>query len=104
MQTHEHSEPLLIGVLPLDICRNRHRDAPESVAANPSDDAKRKDHKLYLDYAKGGRRIWLKLLCRVFHKQPNEVSPRLSELKQMGLLKKTGEREEHCAVLVLASH
>jgi len=91
--------PLLDGI---DICQNRHGGNAESVAANPSAQAKRDDHKLYLDYAKGGRRIWMKLLRRVFHKQPNEVSPRLSELKQMGLLKKTGEREENCAVLVEA--
>lgn len=83
----------------IDICERRHRNNAESIAANPSQFAKRQAHERILAYAKG-RRIWLKLLCRAFGKQPNEISPRLSELKAMGLLELTGEREEKCAVLV----
>ena len=109
MQTHKHSEPLLIGVLPFrgsgyvaalddDICINRHNANDASLDANTKVDKKYWRDRV-MEIARE-RPVYLHLVCRLLKKNPNEISPRLSELKERGLLKPNGERRENCAVLI----
>lgn len=87
--------------IPADITISRHRGSPESIAANPSQEAKRASHERILQIVRVQGTSYLHQICRILDKPPNEVSPRLSELKEMGRLEKTGEKIEKCAVLRL---
>lgn len=84
-----------------DICENRHRGSETSVEANPTEEAKRESHQQIIALCRETGRVWLKSVCRALGKEKNEVSGRLSELKEMGVLMPSGDREEKCAVLIL---
>ncbi len=83
-----------------DICLNRHNASATSLDANDRVDKSHWRDEI-MKIAKWGP-VHLHLLCRTLNKPPNEISPRLSELKERGLLKPNGDRKEGCAVLVKA--
>ena len=99
MQTHEHSEPLLIGVLPLDICERRHRGNAESIAANPSQFAKRQAHERILAILQVCNRTGQEV-ANVLNVPYHKISGRISELRhKLRLIEPTGERRGGGAVL-----
>jgi len=88
-----------------DICRNRHKNNPESEAAN----ARIQAHKTLLQQrvfnwiqVAGANGATSKEISRALDIPLHSVSGRLSELKKAGQIRKTGERREDAAVLVLA--
>ena len=90
MQTHKHSEPLLIGVLPLDICERRHRGNAESIAANLRAD-KQKGRtavlSVLISHPATAKEIAAQLGVGI-----NVISGRCSEIKMLGLVRATGVR------------
>ncbi len=88
----------VLAEFPQDITRNRHRDSPESIAANPSETAKRESHEKILALFDLGH--WTgKEVAEALHKPFNAVSGRVSELRMLGKLVKTGERRDGGAIL-----
>lgn len=85
--------------IPADITANRHKGNKASVAANPTQGKKAEMHKKLFAYINYMGRSWLHDLCREFGKPPNEISPRLTEMKAAGMIYETGERVERCAEL-----
>lgn len=86
-----------------DICARKHRNSPTSIAANTrANKTKPRDRMRVLDFAiRSGGRIWLKQVERELGMLRNTVSARLADLQQAGMLEKTDDRMEGCAVLKL---
>ena len=47
------------------------------------------------------KKATLKTICHYMQREKNEISGRLSELKVLGLIEKTGEKHDGCAMLQL---
>jgi len=82
----------------LDICERKHGGNAESIAANPSQAAKtigRQEVMNTLGYS------WLtsKEIASLMGKDLNCISGRISELKALGMVEKTGVRRGGCAEL-----
>lgn len=80
--------------LPSDICANRHRHNPESVAANPAKDKKARQRAAVL--AAITRRGIIGATCDelavVLGTNPNSISGRITELRRLLAIKKNGTR------------
>ena len=85
--------------LPLwDVCASRHRNSPESVAANPSMDAKRASYERIL--ALLVRPMTGKEIAAALGVELHVISGRLSELRHvLKLIKVTGIRRAGSAEL-----
>lgn len=98
-QPNLFTPPAVLARLAPDICANRHKQNPESIAANPSEANKRASHKRILAIMDIG--TWTsKELADALDTKVHCISGRLSELKEMGKIRPTGERREGCSVLV----
>ncbi len=96
------STPLLDMI---DVCENRHRNSPESQSAfEKVKHGKQLMYQriMYLAQQRKEYGITVHEVSHQFGKTPNEVSGRLSELKMLGKLKKSGERRNGAAVLIQA--
>lgn len=88
----------------IDICENRHRGAETSIAAFEKVKHTKQlmyDRIMYLAQQRKDYGITVHDVSHQFGKTPNEVSGRLSELKMLGKLKKSGLRRNGAAVLIL---
>jgi len=86
------------AALPFDVCAGRHGGNRESVAANPARFSKRDTHAtimLLLSTAP----MTSKRIAWELDRPLNAISGRLTELLSMGLIERTGERRDVCAVL-----
>lgn len=95
------STPLLDMI---DICEARHRGSPESQSAFERVKHTKRDmydRILRLAQARKDYGITVHELAAACGKTPNCVSGRLSELRMMGKLKKSGQRRNGAAVLIL---
>ena len=89
----------------IDITENRHKGSPESRDAfDRIKHGKREmyDRIMFLAQQRKEYGITVHDVSHQFGKTPNEVSGRLSELKMMGKLRKSGLRRNGAAVLVSA--
>jgi DNA-binding MarR family transcriptional regulator len=83
-----------------DITRNRHRGNAESEAANANVASRKEAQRwhvwnyLRVDGPHTSKEITVALMMNY-----TSVSARLSELKALNLIEKTGERREGCAVV-----
>lgn len=85
-----------------DITASRHRGSATSIAANPTYEAKmRLIDQIRAFFVMMNNETYLHQICRELGKAPNEISPRLSDMKRDGELFETGKRAEKCAVLRL---
>jgi hypothetical protein len=89
----------------IDVCENRHKGSPESQDA--FDRVKHGKQFMYdrimnLAQARRDYGITVHEVSSAFGKTPNAVSGRLSELRMMGKLRKSGERRNGAAVLIEA--
>ena len=92
------------AALPFDICANRHRGNPESVAANPAPERKRKDILEIVEVMMmcewvGG--VTSKQIAKTLQRPLHCISGRVSELLAAGVIERTGERWEGCSMLRL---
>lgn len=83
-----------------DVCFSRHKGSPESVDANKRVD-KTKGQQEVLTLLSRGAWLTSKEIAALLNKPLNAVSGRLSELRAMGKIEKTGERRCGAAVLRL---
>lgn len=81
-----------------DICRNRHRGSPESVAANPSQEHKRQSHERILALLVQ-KKMTGKEIADAMNVPFNTISGRCSEMKALKLIRKTGVRRDGAAEL-----
>lgn len=82
-----------------DICENRHRNSPESQAANPSIESKRASYAVILGLLKE-RPMTAKEIATAMGTTINCVSGRLSEMRLvLKVIAKTGIRREGSAEL-----
>lgn len=88
-------------IFPPDVCIARHRGSPESIAANPSREAKRESHERILAIYRTGD--WTaKEISQKLGIPFNAISGRVSELHRvLGKLRPTGIRRDKSAVLTL---
>lgn len=85
-----------------DICVNRHRDSAASNAANKiANLSKAKVRAEVYSIALSLRVFTSKDILDRIHKTPNEISGRLSELADVGLIVKTPEIRDRCHVYVI---
>lgn len=89
------------AALDFDVTARKHGGNPESVAAHE----RVKPHKLLdrervLSWVSGSRGVTAKDVARIMGRQLNSISGRFSELAAEGLITRTGERREGCAVWV----
>lgn len=87
----------------LDVCASRHGGSETSVAAHERIiHTKEETHQkiMKLVRARKGYGVTVKEVAGAFGVQVNTISGRLSELKQRGKLKDSGERRLGAAVLV----
>jgi predicted Rossmann fold nucleotide-binding protein DprA/Smf involved in DNA uptake len=84
----------------LDICANRHKGSPESIAANPSQDAKRMVYKVITDLLTI-QPMTSKEIAGAMNTTINCISGRLTEMRALGKVYKTGVRREGAAELAL---
>jgi len=87
----------------IDICESRHRGSPESAAAfEKIAGSKQAMYDRILNFARGQQEgITVHEVAAAFGKTPNCVSGRLSELRMLGKLKKSGQRRNGAAVLLI---
>lgn len=85
--------------LPADVTANRHKGNAASIDANPSEAAKRESHRQILAFISFMGKATSKAIARELGKPLNAVSGRVSELKALGEIEETGERDEGCNVL-----
>lgn len=84
----------------LDVCENRHRGSPESIAAHDRVvSTKREIHERILKAVKQRGSLTSHEIVRATGIPLQTVSARCSELKMVGKLIKTGERRNGAAVL-----
>lgn len=89
----------------IDICENRHKGSPESKDAFDRVKGTKQlmyDRIMFLAQQRKEYGITVHEVSHQFGKTPNAVSGRLSELRMMGKLKKSGIRRNGAAVLVQA--
>lgn len=95
------SEPLFDN-LPLDITASRHRNSPESIAANPTLFAKRDTHERIIAIYRTGDYTGQEIADKL-NVPYHTISGRISELRHiLKTLKPTGLRRNKGAVLTLA--
>lgn len=88
--------------LPLfDICESRHGGSETSIEANRKVDKAGDRQRVVEAFQKMGGKGYSKQIARILHKPLNSLSGRLSELLAMGILEKTEDRAEGCAILRL---
>ena len=88
----------------LDVCASRHGGAETSVAAHERMKHTKADtHNRIMKLAQARKEygITVKEVAGAFGVQVNTISGRLSELKQRGKLKDSGQRRLGAAVLVM---
>lgn len=86
-----------------DVCRNRHRGNPQSVAANRLVDPMKTSMRTTIyNLLAAGAGMTLKELGQKLGKQLNQISGRISELKADNKIYETGEVRNGCAVLKVA--
>lgn len=90
-QTVSNTPPLL------DICENRHRGNPESVAGNLKVD-KHAGRRSVIEILKGGNFTAKEIAFRL-GKPLHTLSGRCAELKMLGIIEATGNRREGAAEL-----
>lgn len=86
----------------IDICEARHKGSPESQDAFEKVKHTKQlmyDKIMYLAQQRKDFGVTVHEVAGAFGKTPNAVSGRLSELRMMGKLKKSGERRNGAAVL-----
>lgn len=75
-----------------DITARKHRNNPQSVAANKKASKFKSSYRfLILDYLRRNGTATLEVLCRHFDKNPHQLSGRVSELLAANLIERTGE-------------
>lgn len=84
-----------------DVCARKHKGSATSIAANTrANKTKARDKMRIMEFAiKNMGRCYSKQIARAFGVDLNVISGRFTELKDLGMLAETGEREEGCAVL-----
>ena len=87
-------------LFPEDICAKRHKDNPESRDAFETilPHLGRLQHAV-LEYAAVRSPITVKMVVRDLEMLHQTAGARMAELKQQGLLEKTGQRRDACALL-----
>jgi len=88
--------------IPADITASRHRGSPESVAANPTREAKSQSHQLILAHLRQFGPMTCKELAHAMGTEMHCISGRLVELKMSGSIRKTLFRGDGGAVLEVA--
>jgi hypothetical protein len=89
----------------IDVCENRHRNSPESIDA--FEKVKHSKQAVYgrimfLAQQRGERGVTSHEVAGALGRPLNCISGRLSELRMMGKLRKSGERRNGAAVLIEA--
>jgi hypothetical protein len=85
--------------LPIDITARKHRNSPESIAANPSQNAKRASYERILALLRE-KPLTGKEIAAAMHTETHYISGRLSELRLvLKRIEKTGIRREGSAEL-----
>lgn len=82
-----------------DICTNRHKQSPTSIEANKRAQPNKAVFRADIVTWAEGKLFTMKDVMKAFNRPANEVSPRLSELKERGIIRATDERRDGCAVL-----
>lgn len=83
-----------------DICQNRHGGNTQSIAANKKV-GKMRDRAKIIEFLKANGKGYSKQIARNLDKPLNTLSGRFSELLRDGVIERTGEVVEGCAVLRL---
>ncbi|MDQ3748033.1 MAG: hypothetical protein M3367_03295 [Acidobacteriota bacterium] len=88
--------------LNFDICENRHLNNAQSVEANRrASGTKLADREIIIRFLKLKGTGHAKQFALFLNKQLNAVSPRCSELLRDGIIERTGEVAEGCAIYQL---
>ena len=85
-----------------DICMNRHKNNPQSLAANKRVNREH-DRKRILEFLAQRGRSYSKQIAEALGKPLHTISGRLSELKEEQIIEETGNKLEGCAELKLVN-
>ena len=78
-----------------DICQNRHGGADTSQAANALVNKDRDQERIYSLITQSEHGLTIHDLCFQMNRQPNQISGRLTELREAGRIYFHGRRCDH---------